>query len=125
MRRVSGDPHDVRRTKKTYSGEKSPYWEFLETHSRRVDGGIVEDARANPDVLADEGEFISDAKADQFEVLEVLIQTATPKQRHILQLLSEGRTYLQIAEALGIQLSTVQDAVERLRKKARRIQNER
>lgn len=39
--------------------------------------------------------------------------TVTPRQREILRLIAEGRTSAEIAEELGLSVSTVKNYVER------------
>jgi predicted DNA-binding protein (UPF0251 family) len=76
-------------------GEQSPYWSWLENHSRSPEGEILEPAIANPDVLA-EIEDSPDVQAHKDALHDAWLQLTT-KEKEILTLVSSGKTFDEIA----------------------------
>ncbi len=110
-------------TKTNYSGERSPYWEFLSNHQRfDADGQLQEDAIANPDTLSEDDHIyhqpLNDEGEFKFKAVREIISTLSPQQQRLLNLCGmEGQSIKDAAKELGIKPSTAQVFLQRAREK--------
>ena len=94
-------------------GERSPYWEWLETHSGYIEDGIPEESpEANPDVLPETAHMFSsnlDA-ADQVK-LDAIVnawRSLSTRERQAIEWYGhEGNTIDQTAKLMGVSSSSV------------------
>ena len=108
-----------------YSGERSPYWDFLSSHQRfDAEGQMQEDSIANPDVLSEEDTlFKNDSRMKEekdlkLRVIQEVIPTLSPQQKLVLQLCGfNGATLKEAAKELKIKIPTVQVFLNRIREK--------
>lgn len=128
--------HEVETTK-NYSGEASPYWDFMLNDSRGQGEGLddrQEDALANPDVLSEDAALTNRPLSEVGKLMLQAIQEAmidlTPQQQSIIRLMHEGvwsekegqllYTEQAIAQTLGIARQTVNTILTRVKTKIRR-----
>lgn len=103
-------------TKRNWSGETSPYWNFMSKFNKS-DGsfeGIVEDAVANPDVLSEDDHLyhrpLSEEGEIQFQFVRDNVKYLSKQQQRVLQLMAfEGLTLTQTAKELNLSISTVNE----------------
>lgn len=121
---------------KNYSGEASPYWDFMaqhhDIHDKVVDGN--EDPIANPDVLSEEKALYNRPLSERGQLMLQAVQEAmidlTVQQQAIVRLMHEGvwsekegqlvYTEQAVAQALGIARQTVNTILTRVKTKVRR-----
>ena len=114
-------------TKDMYSGERSPYWDWIGSHQRPDEEGQVrEDPFANPDVLSEDDHMyhkpLSPENELKFQVIRQAMAVLSPQQRQVLQLCGvEGMTLKEAASTLGIGLTSVQEHLEQAKAKIIRI----
>lgn len=117
-------------SRKSYSGEASPYWEFMQNHApTSADGQPEENIFANPDLLGEDEHLyhrpLTERGEFQFQVIRKALKDLSPQQQRVLQLHGfEGRTLREVSLQLGISISTVQVFLERARKALRRAYRE-
>ncbi len=103
--------------RKDYSGEASPYWDFINNHQRLTDeGNPVEDTLANPDVLSeDESLYTRPISEDGERQLEAIRETElSPQQQKVVHLCGElGYTLEMAARVLNIEVRTVRTLLKR------------
>lgn len=115
-------------TDKHYSGEESPYWNFMEAIKRKNSGHgqdgnhVPEDPLANPDNLAETDSLyhrpLTEIGQLQLAAIKDVMRELSPQQKQVLQLCGfEGQTLQSAAATLGIKLATVQTFLERARRK--------
>lgn len=109
--------------KKNYSGESSPYWEWMNKHTRSYDDGdISEFPEANPDVLAEKENNVDTSRhklIDKF--VRLLVNNLSDKERLVTLLLQKEMTEREIAIQLRVSNSTVQEYKTRIRNKAKKL----
>lgn len=120
-------------TKKNYSGEASPYWEFMEKRAQasQVDeGSPIEDSIANPDVLSEDDHLyhrpLSEDGEFKFNLIREVMKELSPQQQIVLQLCGfDGLTLKEAAKEMGLKIPTVQVFLDRAREQIQRRYNER
>lgn len=116
-----------RLTKKNYSGEASPYWDFLaQTRHKNESGELTEHVLANPDVLSEEESLYNRPLGDDDElrlrVVKEAITKLSSQQQRALQLCGfEGLTLREAAVEMGVSLATVQVLLRRAKKMIQRM----
>lgn len=107
-----------------FSGERSPYWEFVKAHQfADEDGQVREEAIANPDVLSeDDNVFRSpvdpEERAFKLKVVQEIIPTLSKQQQKLLILCGpRGKSIDKAAQELHITKRTAQVFLERAREK--------
>jgi DNA-directed RNA polymerase specialized sigma24 family protein len=117
-------------TKCKYSGERSPYWDFLNAKQNTTDDGILqEQPRNNPDVLDErESVFFSSLGAlqeHQLEIVQEVTQELSEVQRKVLYFYGQlGWTEQETADELGITQQAVHDVLQRIRRRIQTRYNE-
>lgn len=117
------------KTKKNYSGEASPYWDFMLSHQPSYhDGDPKEDLLANPDSLSDEETLYNRPLSDdgdlRIEAVQQTLPKLSPQQRRLVELCGvEGYAVKIAAEMMGISNSTAHTLLDRARKTIRRKYN--
>lgn len=102
-----------------YSGERSPYWDFLRKKRFKSENGeITEHVLANPDVLADDenlyGQPLSEDDELRLRVIRETIEQLSPQQKKAVELCGmDGLTLKEAAEQMGVKLATVQVLLKR------------
>lgn len=113
---------DVIRAKANYSGEKSPYQEWLvEQKNFGREHGLMEPVRANPDHLSEDQAAWpnNDSRRELLDRFDKIWTSLTAKQKRILTLVGiQGKTFEEAAAILGVHVSTVQVVISRIQKKA-------
>lgn len=114
---------DEIQTRDKYSGEKSPYWDFMREHQRHdEDGTIVEDVFANPDMLSEDDRMYHprlNAESEfKLRVIQRALKDLSPQQRQVLQLCGiEGMDLESAAKQLKLKVGTVQYYLEEAQSK--------
>jgi len=111
-----------------YSGERSPYWDFVAAGSQKReagDGHMIEDPLANPDMLTEEDSLYSRPLTEvgelQKQAVEETVASLSHNERIVFeQVAEEGKTLAITAGLLGVSISTVQTLLTRVRKKMKR-----
>lgn len=109
-------------TKKNYSGEASPYWDFMAAHqTSEHDGNPNEDVLANPDLLSDEETLhdrpISDDGDIRLQAIRETMAKLSSQQRRLVELCGiEGYSVSRAAELMNIKDSTAHSFLNRARK---------
>lgn len=109
-------------SRRQYSGEASPYWEFMQNHApTSADGQPEENIFANPDLLGEDEHIyhrpLTQRGEFQFQVIRDALKDLSPQQQRVLQLHGfEGWTMKAVADELGISVSTVAVFLNRARK---------
>lgn len=114
-------------TKKDYSGEASPYWDFMIEHQdvRGADMKIQEDPLANPDVFSEETSMyhrpLSSDGEVRLQAIQETLEGLSEQQKKILHLCGNlGYTMEAAATAMKVTLATVQSQLTRARQKVQR-----
>lgn len=113
-------------SRRHYSGEASPYWEFMQNHApTSSDGQPEENIFANPDLLGEDEHIyhrpLTERGEFQFQVIRNALKDLSPQQQRVLQLHGfEGWTLKEVARELGISPSTVETFLHRARKALKR-----
>lgn len=108
----------VIQTNKDYSGESSPYLDWLDSQSMDEDGNRREPAQANPDVLS------SDIRTPLAQSLPISVgdisRQLSGQQKKVFELyVQEGLNEKEIAAILAITVGTVRTYLDRIRQKFR------
>lgn len=115
---------------KNYSGERSPYWDFLQrTQAHQAATGTTEfeePAEANPDVLPEEAAIfkreLSDEANFKLDIIREGFKLLSEQQRRIVYYCSVKEMSLEdAAKALSIQKGTAQKLLERARTKIEKL----
>lgn len=119
-------PIDEITTKKKYSGEASPYWDFIKGRQRQSEGNPVEESIANPDVLAETDSLYNRPLTEVGNIQLEAIQEALPKlsqrQQDVLKLRGfEGYTEEETAMHLEISRLAVRNHLQRARNTINKI----
>lgn len=118
-------------SKKSFNGERSPYWQFMDSVTvRRAREGagvheIMEDPLANPDVLSEEDSLynrpLTEVGELQKQAIEETVASLSDKERVVFeQIAQEGKTLAFTAGLLDVSISTVQTSLTRIRTKMKR-----
>lgn len=119
-------------TKKNYSGEKSPYWDFVNNRTSKLNHTpsdsqvrVIEDALANPDILSDDFAMyrrsLTECGELQLEAIETVLPTLTEQQQKAIELCGKnGHTEEMAATILGIKRRTLRTILARVRVKIKR-----
>lgn len=113
-------------TRKNFSGEQSPYWDFIANHQRQTDeGNPIEDTLANPDMLSeDEGLHnrpLSEEGELRLRVINETIKDLSPQQQKVIELCGfNGMSLNEAAVQLGVKKATVQALLARAKQKIMR-----
>ena len=111
----------------------SPYWQFLDklankNGERGANGAIEfpEPPEANPDVLSEEegiySRQLSDEAVFRLDVIKEAMSQLSEQQQRILKLVGEqGRSFDEAATVLGVSKGTVQQQLNRARKKIEKL----
>jgi DNA-directed RNA polymerase specialized sigma24 family protein len=106
-------------------GEQSPYWKWLDFHSKNVEGEIVEPAEANPDILPESAHLwsskLNDDDEDKSQMILSYMHRLPPKEREVIELLSRGYTLDQAALRMHLEKNTVWGKLQRARQKIKRF----
>lgn len=107
-------------------GERSPYWTWLEKHSRNAEGEIVEPAEGNPDILAEECNIytprLSGNAHDKLETIQESLRKLSRRERIMVEMCGyDGLSVEQTALKLKIAVSTVKNTLARARRKIQKI----
>lgn len=117
--------YDTKETNVSYSGEKSPYWDWVDRYAPRSnDGERVELPNANPDVLSDDSSFWNLDEEENAENRKAFLQKfaklfnrLTRRQREIMFALELHKTQKKAAEVLGISQKVVSTTLKTVQKK--------
>lgn len=114
-------------TDKDFSGEASPYWDFMAEHQDALanNGKVQEDPLANPDVFSEEHSLYNRPISEEGEVRLQAIHETMPElsasQRKVLHLCADlGYTMERAAEEMRVTVATVQTLLTRARRKVMR-----
>lgn len=107
-------------------GERSPYWMWLEKHSRSMEGEILEPAEGNPDVLSEDRNIytprLSQDGYDKLETIQETLKRLSPRERLMVEMCGyDGLSVEQTALKLKIAVSTVKATLARARRKIQKI----
>lgn len=120
--RNRGKNIDEIETSQSYSGERSPYWDFLQNQSRQnAKGGLLEDREGNLDVLPESASPWNFEMTDEAELrLSVIrdVETGlTSVQRRVLDLsIQENMTTEKVAAQLNMTRLAVRTIIGRINK---------
>lgn len=113
--------------KKSYSGEASPYWEFMAaTTEKRTHGDdIIEHPLANPDVLDSSASLyerpLTELGELQMEAVRQTVDRLSPQELRVYELLlRDGKTQEKTAELLGTTRRNVREALSRVSAKIKK-----
>ncbi len=107
--------------KKDYSGEASPYWDFIGSHQpQSAEGNPTEDTLANPDVLDADASLYNRPLTDlgrlQMEAINDAMVDLTARQKQVMYMRGpEGFTEEDTARELGISRLAVRNHMARCR----------
>lgn len=106
----------VIQTNKDYSGESSPYLDWLDSQGIDEDGDRREPAQANPDILS------ADSRTPLTQSLPISVgdisRQLSGQQKKVFELyVQEGLKEREIASILGITPGTVHTYLDRIRQK--------
>lgn len=130
MKRSKRKTLKVINTGKSYSGEQSPYWDFLQrTQGQEVKTGSVElsePVEANPDQLPETANIftreLSDEAQFKLDIVQEAMQLLSEQQRRIVYYCGiKGLSLDKVAKKLGIQKGTAQKLLERARVKVEKL----
>lgn len=129
MKRSKRKTLKTQNTNKSFSGEQSPYWNFLSTHtapSTDENGELQEPSEANPDVLPESANIfqreMTDAAQFRLDIVKEGMQLLSEQQRRIVYYCGiKGLSLDQVAKKLGIQKGTAQKLLERARVKMEKL----
>ncbi len=109
--------HTKEDSRKKYTGESSPYWDWVAAGSeRKNEGEFVEGPQADPDVLAYNENY--QAERDKYQsILETGFALLSPREKEVFQLLCKGATEVVIAQILSISRSSVHNHRIRIKNK--------
>lgn len=109
------------KTKKSYSGESSPYWKWVDSKmATDQEGRALELPLANPDMLQELDPIPENVTIKIMK--KALAKIKFSKQEAaILNLLGSGLTQEQVAGRIGISRSRVAQAILRIQKKGRKF----
>ena len=106
------------RTKKNYSGEASPYWDFAREH-QDYEGNPMEDILANPDALSEDdtlyGRPLTVVGEMQLSAIRETLPKLSPRERQVVLMCT--RTVDEISYDMGISPRTVRMLLERAKLK--------
>lgn len=103
---------DVIKTDDNYSGEASPYWQWMEANSQNGDGGEIQELpEANPDYIRVTES--TDLRETFIEVYSIL----TDREKQVFGYLKVYKTDSEIAEKLGISTRAVNKIRNNIAKK--------
>jgi hypothetical protein len=109
---------NVRDYGKSFSGETSPYWQFVATHCGTDDGSVMESADANPDTTdADLYNGVDQGVLDLAQEIQGVMHLLSEKQREVIEALAEGLSERDAAEKIGMNYNTFSNHLIRARKK--------
>ena len=109
-------------TRKTFSGEQSPYWNFEGGHHKYdQDGNDEENVFANPDMLMEDDSIfrrpLSDLGRLQLEIVQAAVKDLSPQQQKVLYLCGQlGKSQGEAAKELGIGKSAVCKLLQRVQR---------
>lgn len=110
-------------TKKKYSGESSPYWEFLDRKAnvngdKNDDGGLElrEPAQANPDTLGEYDEYDHE-RSYYTQLLDEGYASLSAREKQVFNLLRIKLENKDIAKRLRINESSVETYRDRIKNK--------
>lgn len=104
-------------TKKKYNGESSPYNEWVDKHSKKDEGESREFPEANPDVLVEQDQ-LQENLTRKIILRDWREIKFSPKEKEILELLSQGLSQTDIGKRLKVTQSRIGHAITRIQKKA-------
>lgn len=118
----------VIRTRKKYSGESSPYWDWINNEANKNAGGkgrqfrdnVNETPLANPDVMAESEGLKYQTDEATREIAELIREAMTelsPQERRAVELMAEGKSFRDAAKKMNANLSTFRNYIMRARKK--------
>ncbi len=114
-------------TKKTYSGESSPYWEYVGGRQAPTDDGRLNDTvLANPDVLDSERSLYSRPLTEVGTLqLEAVIETMpklSKQERRVIELCN-SYTLEDMSKIMEIKVRSVRELLERAKGKIQKTYN--
>jgi len=121
-RRIKKSIREIQ-TNINYSGERSPYWDFLSSHQHLdADGQMQEDSVANPDMLSENDctfkKSFDEEKEFRIQIVKEIIPMLSTQQQKLLNLCGvEGLSLKDAAKKLNITSSTAQVFLQRARGK--------
>ncbi len=115
-------------SKKKYSSEESPYWEFMNSH-RRGESGVdsdvhmIEDMDGNPDAHFSEDQHMYASKLTEeaelrLRAINEVLTTLPQQQQTAVRLCADGNTLEIVAEQMGLKVRTVRTLIQRAQAKA-------
>jgi len=113
--------YDVIETRKSHSGESSPYWQWV-TETAKFGGWHGDNdelPEANPDVLPGD-EAYQDRREVYRGLIEATVTTLSPREKQVFFGLKNGLTEADIAENIGVSRSMVEKCRRNLKKKFQR-----
>lgn len=117
-------------TRKSYSGEQSPYWDFLQktqlSDAKTGSGEFSEPVEANPDALPEDATLwsreLSDEAQFRLDIIQEGMALLSEQQRRIVYYCGiKGMSLEKVAKKLGIQKGTAQKLLERARTKIEKL----
>lgn len=117
----------VIKTRKSHSGESSPYWDWVNNRMSKLSGERGKQWQhdgevplANPDML-DGADAVTHKTAPETQEIAELIREAmgllSEQQRRVVDMMAEGRTFAETAKLLKMSPSTMRNHLNRARKK--------
>jgi RNA polymerase sigma factor (sigma-70 family) len=112
----------MRNRKDIYSGERSPYWDWVSKHSDKSYRG--EDSReelpeANPDVLP----FYQEEEANYRELVKFMkkaLKELSTQEKQVTLMLQKGYNQVTISKILKLKSGTIKSVVFRVRNKLKK-----
>jgi RNA polymerase sigma factor (sigma-70 family) len=108
--------------RKNYSGESSPYRDYMSAgHSYMNEGDVEENAIANPDMLSEDDNIfhrpLSELGQFQLEIIQAAVKKLSVQQQKVLYLCGQiGLTQAQAAKELHISQASVNETLQRVRR---------
>ena len=106
-------------TSTTYSGERSPYWDWVNTHRESsVTETDHEPERANPDYVTTTTDDYSTRRISQGDFLTELFNRLSKQETKVLALMQQNADQITIGNTLKISQSRVSQILKSIRRKA-------
>lgn len=109
---------NVKNAKRAYSGETSPYWDWVHNQFIVKQNDRGEPEQANPDMLHtgiyDE---VDVGVMEQANLIRRGLDLLSEKERLVVETMSEGLSMQKSANKIGMKMATLRNHLQRARKK--------
>lgn len=108
--------YDVKHTRTEYSGERSPYWDWIEQHvPNNQEGEYEEPLEANADVTGYEEN--TEKRREHRRLITQGFASLSKRERQVFRGLMEGLTEEEIARELDVSQQMISKCRKKIRKK--------